>query len=278
MKRYTLKFQPISPSISATDLREEVDRVLLRLHPRITYRMGQVHQDGDGNYQAQILMDGKRSLLDTALKAKQWDLPVQFEGLSWGWSIENEDAALPASALTSTNVDPLARVQAFDGLSEFPLSKRRLWLRFLSMIVLTLVLLALLMANVFNKNTPVLEGIYIVCFAAWLISLNETPLDLRVYAHRIAFVQTGLDVSYWYRKKPIYVGWQEIWGLDYANSVCTIHKNGGKLRCIVSERFGCTENKLIVKTIISKAELLYVEGNSMVQKYRKADAGISHPV
>ena len=141
-----------------------------------------------------------------------------------------------------------------------------------SMIVFTMVWIALLIANALHTNSPVLEGIYIVSFAIWLISLNETPFDLRVYANKIALMHTGLEVAYWFRKTPIHVDWQDIWGLDYANSVCEVRNVRGTLRFLVSERFGCKEKKVVLKTIIKKADLLYVEGNSMVQMYRRSEA------
>jgi len=250
-----------------------VEQVLLRLHPRITYKIGQVTESAAGLMLAQIMVDGKRELLVKALKSKQWNLPVHFEGLTWGWMMENEDATFLASATTAINVDPLAGMEAVDETREFPLSKRRLWLRYISMIVFTMVWIALLIANALHTNSPVLEGIYIVSFAIWLISLNETPFDLRVYANKIALGRTGLEVTYWYRKGAFHVDWQDIWGLDYSNSVCEVHNNGGRLRFLVSERFGCKEKKVVLKTIVRKSELHYVEGNSMVQMYRRAEAG-----
>ncbi len=273
MKRYTVVFQPIASVVVPSDLRDEVEQVLLRLHPRITYKMGQVTESAAGLMLVQIMVDGKRELFEKALEAKQWKLQVQFEDLSLGWMMENEDATLLASATTAINVDPLAGVEAGDETRDITLSKRRLWLRYIFMIVFTVVWIALLIANAFHTNSPVLEGIYIVSFAIWLISLNETPFDLRVYANKIALKHTGLEVTYWFRKMPIHVDWQDIWGLDYANSVCEVHNVAGRLRFLVSERFGCKEKKFVLKTIIKKADLLYVEGNSMVQKYRRAEAG-----
>jgi hypothetical protein len=60
MKRYTLTFQSLGSPIPLDDLRKEVDTLRLKLHPRITNKMGQVITSLEGKLLAEIAMEGKR--------------------------------------------------------------------------------------------------------------------------------------------------------------------------------------------------------------------------
>jgi len=272
VKRYTLKFQPISPSISATDLREEVDRVLLRLHPRITYKMGPLYRGVDGAMLANIAMDGKRQLLEEAFRSKVWSLPVRFEKLTWGWSTENEDALLLISANAPLEADPLAGVEPLDGSLEITMSKRRMQGRYIALMLSTLALLLMLFVNFRYPRSTVWEGIYIVFFALFMFTLNDTPIDVRVYVDKITIRSEELEVSFWMLKKPACLPWEQIWGVDYTNPLCTLLTKENKLRFLLSKRFGCEQKDEVLKTIVERAGLSYVEGNFQILSYRKPDA------
>ena len=272
MKRYTLKFQPIDSSFSPDDLRNDVEKVLLRLHPRITYKLGQVFQGVDGKLLAEIAMDGKRELLEEELKSNVWKLPMRFESLGWGWMVENEDATLLASATSSIDVDPLEGVEPFEGVAEFPISKWHLRRRYITLMVSTLVMILIFIANAIYTHSPLLEGIYLVSFGIFLFSLNDTPLDFRVYAEKIGIKQQKLEVSYWMLKEPVNLKWDKIWGLDYVIPVCMVYSEGGKTRFLLSERFGCKEKPIVMKTIVKRANLNFVEGNFRKVIYRRYDA------
>ena len=76
--------------------------------------------------------------------------------------------------------------------------------------------------------------------------------------------------------KPVSFIWLQIWGMDYSSPICRIITSGKKTRFLVSERFGCEEKLLVLKTIASKAGLKFVEGNINQLTYRKPDAGNNH--
>lgn len=273
MNRYTLEFKPLEPSVTVKELRDELEQVLLRLHPRVTYKLGQVYKNSYGKLIAEIAMDGQRSLLNETLKSKQWGTTIAFERLRWGWFSDNEDAALLVSVTGAIKADPLAGVAPIEGTGEYVLRKRLLHGRYIALMIATLAVILLLIANVINTRSPVLEGLYIAFFAIFMFTLNDTPIDIRVYAEKITLTERMLIVSFWLLKKPVSLEWEKIWGLDYTSPVCKVLSEGSKTRFLLSERFGCQDKSIVLKTIADRANLMYVDGNFQNSIYRKPDAG-----
>ena len=272
MQRFTVTFQPVGSTVTIDHLRDEVDHVLLRLHPRITYKMGQVYQGTEGKLLAQITVDGKRQLLQDAFSHHQWVLPVNFERLSWGWLQEDEDASLSFSVNKSIEVDPLKEVPSMVGEGEYLLSKGLLRGKYLALLVSTVILLVILIANVIYPKTPWLMVLYAVAFAIFMFALSDTPLDLRVYGQKLAIRSDGLEIRFWLLHKSAYIDWSSIWGLDYSNPVCELLSTHGKMRFLLSEQYGCKEQTALLKTMVTRAGLLYLEGNFRRLSYRKPDA------
>ncbi len=269
MKRYTATFQSIELKVYPKDIGEELERVLLRLHPRITYKIGQVAPGVDGRMYAHIAVDGKRELLETALKTAQWKLPISFEGLTWGWMVDNEEVALLMESTSPLDTDPLAQVEAQAGTREFILNKKRFTFRYILLVLSTVVMLLLLIANGIRTHVPALEAVYLVFFAIWLFSLNETPFDYRVYTQKIVCDMDRLQVFYWLPRRVVSLEWTKITGMEYTEPVCTLLHDAGKLRFLVSERFGCREKPTVLKTIVDRSGLHYVEGNLTRLEYRR---------
>jgi hypothetical protein len=276
LKRYTLKFQSNYPSISIDDLRGEVEQQLFRLHPRITYKMGQALMGEDGKLLVQFASDGKRHLLDEAFKTVKWIQPVQLECINWGWVVETKDAPSLSTANRAVDSDPLADVLPLEGMGEYGLGKRRLYGRYLALIISTLVLMAVLIGNILYPRSPVFMALYAIVFAAFMFSLSDTPVDIRVYGEKISLRLDGLEVRYWLHTRPRFHEWANIWGVNYANNVCEVLSDNGKQRFLLSERFGCQEQDLVLKTIITRAGLRFVEGDLRKLIYRAPDAGSCH--
>ena len=183
MKRYTLTFQPLSPLIQLDHLRKEVDELLLKLHPRITYKMGQVFTSLDGHFLAEIAMEGKRQLLMETLKSNVWVAPVQFQGLSWGWTNENEGATSQASARSPIEVDPLAMIVPLEGVREFHLSKRKLRGRYILLMLSTLVMILVLIINTIHPRSPLFEGLYLTVLLSSCFRC-QTRLSISAYMQK----------------------------------------------------------------------------------------------
>ncbi len=197
LKRYILEFQALGSSVNPDHLFDEVDRVLLRLHPRITYKMGKTLKDGDGKFLIEIAVAGKRDLLEQAFKSHQWVLPVRFEKLTWGWTIENDHTELVNSGDAALKADPLAGVLPFDGVKELQLSKLLLWWRTIILMISTIVMVMLAIAIFVYSDSLALKWVSILAFAIWQFSLFNTPLDYRIYAHTIQIGEGGLELRFW---------------------------------------------------------------------------------
>ncbi len=272
MKRFTITFTSTNSSISSTDLRGEIDQVLLRLHPRITYKMGQVFRGLDGNFLAQVSVDGKRQLLHDAFSRHKWALPVNFRRLSWGWLQENEDASLIFSVNRSIEVDPFKEVSPLGGEGEYLLIKHLLRGKYLALLISTVALLVIFIANTAYPKTAWLMFLFAVAFAIFMFALSDTPLDLRTYCQKISIRSDGLELRYWLKPNPALIAWDSIWGMDYSSPTCELLAAQRKMRFLLSEQYGCKEQLPLLKTIVTRAGLLYVEGNFRKLSYRKPDA------
>jgi hypothetical protein len=271
MKRYMLKFRSMDSSVTTHALHEELEQLLLRLHPRITYKIKQVSEEKNGILLAEIGLEGNRDLLESALKSRQWNIPIRLESMVWGWGTKYEEDTLTTPTTSGIDIDPLARISPLDRVGEFQ-SGRKLWLRYILLVISTLAIIFLLGANAYDRDSPMLQGIYIVAFLVWLIVLNETPFNFKVYAATIICNQEGIKVKYWYRKLPEQIGWEEVQRMEFTEPVCQIFSENKKIRFLVSEKFGCKEQKLVLKTIVDRASLNYVRGNFMTMEYRRYDA------
>ena len=272
MKRYTLKFRVLISPVTAVSLKDELERVLLRLHPRITYKIKHVYEDQNGMILAEIAMDEKKQLLEAELMSREWKIPVRLESMGWGWLTKDKEEMSTMPSTSGIDFDPLATISALNGQVEFILSERKLWLRYISLLVSTAVMIMLLVVITYHKDLPVLQGIYIIGFLVWLIVLNETPFDVRMYATKITCDQEGIKVKYWYRKLPKQIRWEEVQRMEFTEPVCQIFSEKKRIRLLVSEKFGCKEQKLVLKTIVDRACLNYVRGNFMTMEYRRYDA------
>jgi hypothetical protein len=249
-----------------------LERELLHLHPRIIYKLGQVYLSTDGCLLAEIAIEGKREFLVHQMAGHRWNQPVALESIGWGWLSEDDSEAGLMPSTSPFDSNPLAQVVPLDGVVESILSKNRLWLRYLVLVATSLLLVIMLIANVIYKYSLVLELVYVVIFLAWMLALNETPLDLRVYAQKVICSSDGIEVKYWFKAQPILVLWHDIWGLDFSEPVCILFTLAKRSRFILSERFGCQQQKVILKTIVERSDLNYVEGNFIRLIYRRYEA------
>ena len=274
MKRLTLIFKPLSSSIATAALKDELVEELLRIHPRLTFKIGQVIADRDGGMFAQIAIEGKRAILDTALMRKNWKLPVKLESIGWGWLTMDEGENSPEPAISAFDVDPLATVKPAEGQEEFRLNKKRTWLRYVSLIGFTIVMILLLIANGIHNDSPLLQWIYIVVFTVWLFSLNDTPFDFRVYTEKVSCSRESLEIKYWFKRLSFQFQWEDVWEMDYTEPVCEIFVDGRKSCFLMSERYGCKEQKVVLRTIVDRAALNYVEGTIRTMLYRRYEAPV----
>ena len=239
----------------------------------MTYTIGRVTSPEPQIILAEIATDVKRELAISHLKGIEEELPVVMESIGWGWIASTASVKLPATTSPDLNRDPLVLMEAPNGPETFLLSKKVFWFRYLFWLSLTVILIFLLIGGgYFSHPSPVLAGIYLIVFLLWLYSMGEVSFDIRLYGEKIACGPIGLDVTYWFRRKAVRLLWKEIKEMEYTNSVCVINCQEGPVRFLISERSGCKEKMVILKTIVQRASLNYVEGDFRKSVYKRYEA------
>lgn len=272
MKRYTLKFTILDREVTVDPLKAQLEKILLRLHPRIIFKMGQLIKTEQGIILALFTADGKMELLETSLRDTKWKLPVEFESMGWGWLIDPIHGTPGSGEGFIVETDPLAQVVPVVEPIEFRFNQWKLLGRYLYLIVFTLVMILLLIANAIHTHSPLLQWIYVLGFTVWLFSLNDVPINPRAYATRIVCTLDNLEIYYDWRRKSVQLDWEHIWGMDYADPLSRIYSDDGVSRFVLSERYGFKEKKMVLKTIVTRASLNYIEGNIRAVVYKRFDA------
>lgn len=269
MKRLTLVFNTMVDAVSINGVCDEINYVLLRLHPRITYKLGQVRIDPVGRINVHIAIEGERELLENSLHERAWKLPIRYEGIKWGWITDLQDGQIPIEGNSSLDTDPLAGIEPTAGMVEFQLNRTHLWLRYYFTAGVTLVWISVLIAFILNNSSSGLEYAYLIMSVVWMIALSETPLDLRLYAKKLLCGNENLEVVFWLKRKTITLDWDQITGLVCKEHICEILYDKRSMRFLLSRRYGCKEKDLILKTLVNNAQLYFVQGSIKKLEYRR---------
>jgi hypothetical protein len=258
----------LNNSVSVDDLRQVIDDVLIRLHPRITYQIGRVIWFDSHTMLAEIAAEGDKDLLALYLKRIEEKMPVEIESLAWGWR-EGEKVSNPVRHLKQ---DPLANIEPDSGLAKYAMSKLKIVFRYILMVSLTIALITLLVTKFYLTRALVVDLTYALVFGIWLISLSEIPLDIRRYVDRIECDHTNLVISYWVRKNPIVLDWREIWGLEFSYRECKLYSNKKTVRVLLHAGNVLIRKENLLKTMIRRSSLNFVETNFVKTVYKRSDA------
>ena len=269
MKRYTLKVKTLDSSVTPNDLKLAIENVLLPLHPRITYRLGQIMSGGSDTILAEIASDARKELLEPHLKDIQSKLPVTIEKLGWGWTLTGKPGSPPADQGSPEEFSANAVSQASS--PSFLLGNRAFLWRYIFQMSLTFLLVALLIAGFFIEKSTLLDGTFTVVFVVWIYFLTDMPLDIWRYAKRIECEPAELVLTYWFRKPSVRLNWETIWGFAYKGKICILHHDDNKsTRFLVS--YGYRDKEKLFKTIVSKASLNAVETGISQAVYKRYEA------
>ncbi len=147
-----------------------------------------------------------------------------------------------------------------------------IWTRYAFFIVLTLVLGISFIGKFSSDPYPLWDCIFFPAYAVWIFSLDGIHLDPRRLASKIDCGEAGLEVTYRFRRQPVRLRWENIWGMDFTSSTCVIHSDSKLIRFSINENAGFKTKKVILKTIVRRAALRFVEGRFWVPYYRRSDA------
>jgi hypothetical protein len=271
MKRYTLRFKATG-SVADDDLRTAVEDVLLHLHPGIIFRMGQAGRIDPQNVSVEIASEGKKEALFPPLKRIESKLPVTLVRIDWGW--DSGESSLISSLIQNPDFspDPLSNVAVSSGSEVFPSDGKMFWLRHFVFLLLTLALGISFYYKFFDASSPVWDALFLAIYIIWLFSLNGIQLNPWLLAKKIECGEAGLQVSYWFRRRPVRLRWADIWGMDFAHTACIIRSSPSSIKFAIQENSGFKKKNIILKTIMERASLRFVEGRFWRPFYRRADA------
>jgi hypothetical protein len=253
-------------------LKQAVEDALLRLHPGITYRMGKTVRFGPDSLTLEIGSEGKKEALIPQLQRVESKFPVTLEGIDWGW--DSGDLSLSSSMIQNPDLprDPLAGVTGATGSAAFPLQQWKFWLRYLSFLLLTTAFLISAYQRVVHGASPFWDLAFFVTYISWLFLINGMQFDPRGLTRKIDCEEDGLEVTFWFRKIPVRLRWTDIWGLDFKYASCIIRGYPASLRIALHENSGYKEKNIILKTIVDRSSLRFVEGRFWMPWYRQVDA------
>ncbi len=253
-------------------LKAAVEDVLLHLHPGITFRMGRISRTDPRNISVEIASEGKKEALFPPLKRIESKLPVTLEKIEWGW--DSGESSLESSMMNNPDLapDPLAKITTPAGPVVFSSDGRIFWLRYIGFFLLTLGLGISIYVKFSNDTSLLWDGLFLVFYTLWLFSLNGIPLDPRGLAGKIECGEDGLEVTYRLRRAPVRLRWADIRGMDFTYTAGIIRGNPSNIKIALNEYSGFREKNIILKIIVERASLRFVEGRFWRPYYRRAEA------
>jgi hypothetical protein len=272
MNRYCVRFSTADDTVRPEDLKPAVEEVLLDLHPRFTFRMGRSASIDPGRLTVEIESEAKKNVLLENLRPIERKLPVVLQAVDWGWEADDRpDSASSAGAL-DWGRDPLARVEPLPVPVVFLPVNNRLVYRYVLFGVLTLALLLFFIIRYALGRSFVSDLIWLGFYSVWFFSLNEIPIDIRLLLEKIECAPEGLELTYRFPKNTVRLPWEDILDLEAGFAACAIRAEQKPIRFLATEKAGFKQKDLILKTIIHRASLRFVEGNLLRSVYRRGDA------
>jgi hypothetical protein len=271
MKRYSLTFQATGDPGSEADLQTAVEDVLLRLHPRYTYRMGRAYPADPRSTVVEIEFEGRKGILLPYIQRIEGKLPVKLEAVRWGWNPDPSIAPkLPAPPLGAPQ-DPVETVPPAAGRKIFQTRMRWVALRYLAFAALTLVLVFVTVGRFYYERPLWMDLLRVLLYPIWFFILIGTPIDLRALAKRISCLDDGVEIAYWPGGKTVRLPWKDIDELEYNYRGCTIRGGGASIRLLLAGQSGFPDWKTVLATLAARSSLRYAEGTFFLAVYRRPD-------
>jgi hypothetical protein len=260
MKRYTARLRLLDSQLNAAQIKAAVESELLRAP--ITFKVGAIAPAEGDTVRVEIASDAKRADLARMLKGVESTRHLQIECVGWGWLI-TDTTIQEMTRSPGREYDPYAAVQAqTEDVKEYTYSIRSVLIEAIPGTVywigwMVLVVILYRQSLVFVIGVSILGG---------LLSLVFTIGRFLVSTPRLRCDQNGIEIKYRLRRSPNRQTWAEIWGLDtpYIRDTCTVRSG-------TSSKFpttGLNERPTLIKTIVERASLNFVEGAA----YRRFDA------
>lgn len=271
MKRYSLTFRTTEKSVPSDDLRNAVDDVLLRMHPKYTYRLGRCTASESGRLVVEIESEAKKENLSERFRKIEQTLPVVLESVAWGWAEDGGPELESSRGPLDWGKDPLARIEPLPLPTAFLPTNQRLVFRFILFAILTLTLILSFLVRFVLGRILLMEMVWVAFYAVWLFTLPEIPFDLRPLLEKIECAPDELVLSFLFPSRTVRLPWESIRELTAGFSGCTLRGEGKPVRFFLRGKGGFREKNVILKTIVHRTSLRFVENNLVRSVYRRND-------
>jgi hypothetical protein len=271
MKRYSLTFRTTEKSAPSDELRNAVDDVLLRMHPKYSYRLGRWAASESGRLSVEIESEANKESLSERLRKIEQTLPVVLESVAWGWAEDGGPESEASPGPLDWGKDPLARIDPLPLPTAFLPTNQHLVYRFILFAVLTLTLILSFPVRFVLGRILLMELVWVGFYAVWLFTLPEIPFDMRPLLEKIECAPEELVLSFLFPRRTVRLPWESIRELTAGFSGCTLRGEGKPVRFFLQRKGGFREKDVILKTIVQRASLRFVEGNPLQSVYRRSD-------
>ncbi len=290
MNNYTARIRVLEPDLSLERLKESLEARLLRLHPKIVFKLGGISPAEGGIVLAEIATDSRKTQLLQTLKSLEDAIPVCVEAVGWGWLLPRPvDSAADETGFGRPDPFEKAEPQAeirhrylfehkslLSGLVRFGL--------FLAVIGLYLAAIVLYLTHLRPTTIPgpastshltlmsaVRLIIYPLSFLAWCMIVNPPPAPGKYIAEIVCDAE-GIEFHYWLRTRPKRLAWERIWGLGLYQPRWVLRYDSKSLAFLASQSAGLDNPDMLIKTILQRATLNYTHTNVGVAVYKRFDA------
>ena len=260
MKRYTARLRLLDSQWSAAEIKTIIESELL--HAPITFKVGGIAPVEGDIVLVEIASDATRADLARILQKVESTRRLRLESMGWGWLV-TDTTIHEMTRLPGREYDPYATAQAqTESAKVYTYNTKPILIEAIPGTIywigwMILVGISYRRSLVFTIGLSILGGLLLYAFRVgrFLVSAPHLRCD-----------QNGLEIKYRLRRSSHRQTWAEIWGLDtpYVSDMCTLQSS-------TSSKFstkGLNEMPTLVKTIVERASLNFVEGAT----YRRFDA------
>jgi hypothetical protein len=282
VKNYTAQIKATDDTLNIDRIKNEVERVLLRAHPHLTYKLGSVSSPNRGVFLVEIATDAKKQYLADVLKGVDSSTPFLLQQVGWGWLVSPLTYPEDLQKVGYFGKDPLKIEKSQPEATKVYMVRRKSLVKILALFLLflSIILFFAIGFYLYSFNKQTFYDRYYLAFTALaylgiILVMSGSPVFPWMYPLRIQCDPMGIEIKSIFRLTSRRLDWKEISGLElYPPNRYIIQMNNHKriIRFIDRHSLGSDYEMMLVKTIIERASLNFVEVNVGKVVYRKFDA------
>ena len=280
MKYYTAQFKINGEIPDISQIKVEVEKLLSEGGSPTSTKYGDIAESANGIVNLEIASDLKKQRLANLLSNIDQYLPAQLTVVGWGWILTGSDPKkTPDDSFKISKIDPfVVVVPQLQAERDYEYGYQ-IMVKIGFSLLFWGVLILLAFGNLFipgfgtnlSRNYRQIAYLYIP-FAWFLMVLFGVPLLPSRPLRRFHCGMQGVEMVPWFSKTPRFLPWEDIIGLDIYVSSAFIRTHKKAYRFSVDRNAGLKELPMLVKTILSRAQLHYIYGSVGQAIYKRFDA------